>query len=117
MVISQNFLVYLGDELNRARTGNGTDAKSESFALSFVKILKLRVTHSIDEVVEALHNIIYLLVQWSKEGVAETLHNINAIKQDEMAAGLYIFILQVQWSKNDHAQNAPDHWDEYLNSV
>ena len=48
MVISQNFLVYLGDELNRACVGNGTDAKSESFDFNFVKIRKLRATHSIN---------------------------------------------------------------------
>ena len=32
----------------------------------------------------------YLGVQWSNNSVAETLHNFNAMKQDEMAAGLYI---------------------------
>ena len=48
MIIFRHFLVYLGDELNRACMGNGTDAESES-VLSYIfgKILSLRVTHSI----------------------------------------------------------------------
>ena len=48
MMVFIYFLGYLGDELNRACVGNGTDAKSESFDFNFVKIRKLRVTHSIN---------------------------------------------------------------------
>ena len=46
MMVFRYFLGYLGDELNRASVENGTVAESESFALNFVKILDLRVTHS-----------------------------------------------------------------------
>ena len=42
-----------------------------------------------------------LRMQWSNEGVAEALHIITIL---------------LQWS-NNHAQTAPDHWNEYLNSV
>ena len=50
MIVFRYFLGYLGDELNRASVGNGngTGAESESFAFNFVKIMKLRVTHSIN---------------------------------------------------------------------
>ena len=46
MMVFIYFLGYHGDELNRACVGNGTGAESESFALNFVKILNLRITHS-----------------------------------------------------------------------
>ena len=46
MMVFRYFLGYLRDELNRASVGNGTGADKESFAFNFVKIMKLRVTHS-----------------------------------------------------------------------
>ena len=47
-MVFRYFLGYLGDELDRASVGNGTSAESESFDFNFVKIMKLRVTHSIN---------------------------------------------------------------------
>ena len=62
-----NFLVTLGTSQTGHAREMGLVQKSESLAFNFVKMFKLRVTHSIDKVAEALHNIIYLFTSAMKQ--------------------------------------------------